>query len=118
MPQVRRFAELVTELQQLEKASISTQGPLILDVFARHTRFDNGALYLRDGRGPGMRLAARSAACVAPEILALGTRAEDAVTPVPTVVVPLQSQREPVGVLALSTEIAGDLDDDLAFVRG
>jgi sigma-B regulation protein RsbU (phosphoserine phosphatase) len=114
MPQVRRFAELVNELQQLEKGSIATQGPLILDLFARHTCFDNGALYLRDGRGTGMRLAAKSKSCVAPEILAAGMRPEESVTPLPTTVVTLQSQREAVGMLALSTQSEGDLDDDVA----
>ena len=118
MPPVHRFAEFVHELQQLERTPFAAQGPLILDVFARHTRFSGGALYLRDGRGAEMRLAAKSLQCVAPEILATGIRAEEAVLPFPSVVVPLQSQREAVGLLALSTgEIQEDFDDDVAFVR-
>jgi phosphoserine phosphatase RsbU/P len=122
MSPVRRFADFFSELQQLEKASLAAQGPLILDAFARHTRFDGGALYLRDGRNSGLRLAAKSVRCVAPEILELDTRAEDVVLPLPALVVALQSQREAVGVLALSME-AGDLlsgdpnDEDEAFVR-
>ena len=117
MPQVHRFAEFVHELQQLERTSIAAQGPRILDAFARHTRFDTGALYLRDGRGAELRLAAKSQQCVAPEILGDG-RAEDLVVPSPAVVVPLQSHREDVGLLALSTPAIDDsMEDDLAFVR-
>jgi sigma-B regulation protein RsbU (phosphoserine phosphatase) len=118
MPLARRFADFVSELQQLEKTSLIAQGPLILDAFARHTRFDNGALYLRDARGSGLRLAAKSLQCVAPEILEVEMRAEDAVTPSPAVVVPLQSHREALGVLALSTEAIDDsMEDDIAFVK-
>ena len=118
MPQVHRFAEFVHELQQLERTSIAAQGTQILDAFARHTRFDSGALYLRDARGSELRLAAKSQQCVAPEILYADTRAEDAVLPSPAVVVPLQSHREAVGLLALSTLLIDDtMDDDVAFVR-
>jgi len=118
MPQVHRFAEFVHELQQLERTSIATHGTQILDAFARHTRFDAGALYLRDSRGSELRLAAKSMQCVAPEILDEGVRAEDAVLPCPAVVVPLQSHREAVGLLALSTPLIYDgMDDDVAFVK-
>jgi sigma-B regulation protein RsbU (phosphoserine phosphatase) len=119
MSPVRRFTDFLTELQQLEKASIAAQGPLILEAFARHTRFDGGALYLREGRTSGLRLAAKSIRCVAPEILEIDIRAEDALTPSPIVVVSLQSNRDAVGLLALSTESAhlDGLDDDVAFAR-
>lgn len=119
MPPVHRFAEFVHELQELEKASIIAQGPQILDAFARHTRFDSGAMYLRDGRGPTtLRLAAKSHRCVAPEILDGEAFAQDAVTPSPAIVVPLQSYREAIGLLALSTnEIDDSIDEDVAFVR-
>src|SRR5687768_13230557 len=113
MPPVRRFADFVHELQQLERGSITAQGPTILDAFARHTPFGDGALYLRESRGTPLRLAAKSQQCVAPEIL--DGRAEDFVSPVPSVVVPLQSQREAVGVLALYSD--GASDADLAFAR-
>ena len=117
MPQVHRFAEFVHELQQLERSSIAAQGPRILDAFARHTRFDSGALYLRDGRGSELKLAAKSLQCVAPEILGDG-RAEELVVPSPAVVVPLQSHREEMGLLALSTPAIDDtMDEDVAFVR-
>ncbi|HEX6160618.1 MAG TPA: GAF domain-containing protein, partial [Thermoanaerobaculia bacterium] len=116
MPPVHRFAEFVSELQQLEKTSISAQGPVILEAFARHTRFDNGVLYLREGRGASLRLAAKSAKCVAPDLLESWT--DEGVVPSPAVVVPLQSHRESVGVLALSTEAIDDsMDDDVAFVK-
>lgn len=118
MPEAHRFAEFVHALQQLERTPAAAQGTMILDAFARHTRFDSGVLYLRDARGSELRLAAKSHHCVAPEILALDMRAEDAVSPSPSVVVPLQSHRESVGVLALAAPELGDgLDDDVAFVR-
>lgn len=118
MSPVHRFAEFVHELQQLERTSIAAHGSQILDAFARHTRFDAGALYLRDARGRELRLAAKSDAWVAPEILDVDARAEEAVVPSPAIVVSLQSHREPVGVLALGTESTDDgLDDDFAFVR-
>jgi sigma-B regulation protein RsbU (phosphoserine phosphatase) len=117
MPPVHRFAEFVHELQQLERSSIAAQGPRILDAFARHTRFDSGALYLRESRGAELRLAAKSAHCVAPDLLGDG-KVEDLVVPSPAVVVPLQSHREDVGLLALSTPAIDDtIDDDVAFVR-
>jgi phosphoserine phosphatase RsbU/P len=118
MPEAHRFAELVHALQQLERTPAAAQGPLILDAFARHTRFEHGALYLREGRGSELRLAAKSVRCVAPEILATDVRAEDAVSPAPALVVPLQSHRESMGVLALAApDMDGELEDDVAFVR-
>jgi sigma-B regulation protein RsbU (phosphoserine phosphatase) len=121
-PVHRRFADFVSELQQMERTSISAQGPMILEAFARHTRFDSGALYLRDPRGTGLRLAGKSAQCVAPDILEAHMRAEDAVLPVPALVVPLQSYRDAVGVLALAIGSGDDggadtIEDDVAFVR-
>jgi sigma-B regulation protein RsbU (phosphoserine phosphatase) len=117
MPPVHRFAEFVHELQQLERTPIAAQGTRILDAIARHTRFDSGALYLRDGRGADLRLAAKSLQCVAPEILQDGS-AEELVVPSPAVVVPLQSHREDMGLLALSTpDIDDTMEDDVAFVR-
>jgi sigma-B regulation protein RsbU (phosphoserine phosphatase) len=118
MAPVHRFADFISELQQLERVSIAAQAPTILDAFARHTRFAHGALYLRDGRNSGLRLAAKSSHCVAPEILDIDVRAEDAVMPPPSLVVPLQSHRDAFGLLALSSEGVDELrDDDVAFVR-
>src|SRR5262245_43855708 len=108
MPEGHRFAELVHELQQLERTPAAAQGTMILDAFARHTRCEHGALYLRDARGSELRLAAKSQQCVAPEILATDVRAEDAVSPAPAVVVPLQTHREAMGVLALAAPDIGD----------
>jgi sigma-B regulation protein RsbU (phosphoserine phosphatase) len=116
MPPAHRFADFVSELQQLEKASIVAQGPSILDAFARHTAFGTGALYLREGRGDSLRLVAKSRQCVAPEILS--GRPEDSVLPSPSVVVPLQSHREAMGVLALCADTATDEDIALARVAG
>lgn len=118
MLQVHRFAEFVHELQQMERTSIAAQGSQILDAFARHTRFDAGVLYLREARGRELRLAAKSEQCVAPEMLDADVRAEEAVLPFPALVVALQSQREPMGLLALSTQSSGEgFDEDAAFVR-
>ncbi|HEX7708769.1 MAG TPA: SpoIIE family protein phosphatase [Thermoanaerobaculia bacterium] len=118
MSPVQRFADFVHELQQLEKGSIAVQAPIILEVLGRHTRFDTGALYLRDGRGPGLRLAAKTDRCVAPELIDANDRAEDWLVPIPAIVIPLQSQREPVGLLALSAETPSPTEeDDLALVR-
>lgn len=119
MSPVHRFAELISELQQLERASLAAQGPMILDAFARHTRFGDGALYLREGRTSGMRLAAKSLYGVAPEILEIDVRVEDALDPVPALVVPLHSHREAVGMLALwcADDESAQLDDDVASVR-
>jgi sigma-B regulation protein RsbU (phosphoserine phosphatase) len=111
---VHPFATFLNDLQQLERSPIASQGSLILDAFTRHTRFDAGALYLRESRGSELRLAAKSQHCVAPEIL--DGAAEDLLQPAPAVVVPLQSHREAVGVLALVARESVD-DDDVAFAR-
>jgi len=112
---VHPLATFLNDLQQLERSPIASQGSLILNAFTRHTRFDAGALYLRDARGSEMRLAAKSQ-CIAPEIL--DGAAEDVLQPAPHVVVPLQSHREAVGVLALGMrEGNGVDDDDVAMVR-
>ncbi|HET7435408.1 MAG TPA: SpoIIE family protein phosphatase [Thermoanaerobaculia bacterium] len=108
------FADFVRELQQLDKASPGR----ILDAFTRHTPFDIGALYLRDGRGntSELRLAAKSQTCVAPEIL--DGAAEERLQPVPHVVIPLQSQRELFGVLALAASgDGGGSEEDVSLAR-
>lgn len=123
MPPVRSFTDLLHALQAIERSSAAVQGPLILDAFARHTRFDAGALYLRESRGSELRLAAKSRHFVAPEILDAQARAEDLLEPRPALVMPLQSQREPFGILALGTLDHGARDSDgaseeeLAFIR-
>ena len=43
---VRRFADFLHDLQQLERSA--PRGDAILDAFTRHTPFEGGAVYLRD----------------------------------------------------------------------
>lgn len=116
MPQVRRFADFLLELQQLDRASIGSQAPRILEAFTRHTSFDIGALYLREGRDTPLRLCAKGQQFVAPEIL---DRSGDLQLAGPVhLLLPLRSQREDLGVLALVRR--GDhepSDDDVAVVR-
>lgn len=116
MPQVRRFADFLLELQQLDRASIGSQAPRILEAFTRHTSFDIGALYLREGRDMPLRLFAKGQQFVAPEIL---DRSGDLQLDGPAhLLLPLRSQREDLGVLALVRR-GGDApsDDDVAVVR-
>lgn len=108
------FPEIIHDLQQLDRSPIAHQGSLILDAFTRHTAFDNGALYLRDARGSELRLAAKSQQCVAPEIL--DRDAKVALNPAPTVVVPLQSHRDSIGLLALAAPNSAS-EEEVAFVR-
>ena len=63
---VHQFAEFLHDLQQLERAALPSHGTLILDAFTKHTPYSVGAVYLRDARGPEMRLAAKSLLSVAP----------------------------------------------------
>ena len=109
------FASFIYELQQLERSPIARHASFILDAFTRHTRFDSGALYLREGQGSELRLAAKSAQCVAPEILE--GDAESALQPAPAVVVPLQSHRDAIGLLALASADSEADDEDVQFVH-
>jgi phosphoserine phosphatase RsbU/P len=110
MPLVHRFADFLHDLQQLEKAAFPSQGPLILDAFTRHSPFDDGAVWLREARGGGMRLAAKTQSCVAPEIL------DDDVTPDGRVIVPIRSNKDHFGVVALLGDQASD-DEDLQMLK-
>ncbi|HEX9500042.1 MAG TPA: GAF domain-containing SpoIIE family protein phosphatase [Thermoanaerobaculia bacterium] len=111
MPIVRRFAEFIHDLQQLERTAI--HGDAILDTFTRHTPFEGGAVYLRD-REAHLRLVAKSHQFVAPEILDRDPPAE-LIAGTDRVLVPLRSGREHVGVLALT---GGEYsEDDLEVVR-
>ncbi len=117
MPRVQRFANFLTDLQQLERSTLTSQGAGILEVFTRHTPFDEGALYLRDPRETSMRLAAKSQQCVASEILDSPWR-DLVVDPRPHVVLPLRTHREELGVLALSRSgQESSEDEDVALVR-
>ncbi len=114
MPLVRRFADFLHDLQQLERASFPADAGKILETFTRHTNFEIGALYLRD-RDAVMRLAAKSQQCVAPEILD-PRGAELTVTPRPRVVVALRNYREDLGVLALHGPNEAS-EEDLALLK-
>ena len=50
------LAELLSELQQIEKVTGADHAPLVLGAFARHTPFGGGAIYLRDTRDAPLRL--------------------------------------------------------------
>src|SRR6266851_1432414 len=111
MPIVRRFAEFIHDLQQLERTAM--HGDAILDTFTRHTPFEGGAVYLRD-REAHLRLVAKSHQFVAPEILDRDPPAE-LIAAADRVLVPLRSGREHLGVLALT---GGDYsDEDLEVLR-
>src|SRR5437763_13958595 len=109
MPLATRFADFLHDLQQLERAAVHSHGPLILEAFTRHSPYDEGAVWLRDARGSGLRLAAKSQSCLAPEILdndaALDT----------FLLVPIRTSKDDFGVVALSGDKASD--DDLQMLR-
>src|SRR5438552_5365147 len=110
-PLVRRLADFLHDLQQLERNA--ARGDAILEAFTRHTPFASGALYLRD-RDAILRLAAKSQQFVAPEILADDPPSE-MIAADDRILVPLRSGREHLGLLALS---GGDYsDDDLDLLR-
>src|SRR6266852_8611496 len=111
MPLVRRFAEFIHDLQQLERTA--ARGDAILDAFTRHTPFEGGAVYLRD-RDAILRLAAKSQQFVAPEILDRDPPSE-LIAGTDRVLVPLRSGREHLGVLALT---GGEYsEEDLEVLR-
>jgi sigma-B regulation protein RsbU (phosphoserine phosphatase) len=115
-PLVNHFTEFLLDLQQIERAALSSHGSLILDAFTRHTPYDVGAVYLRDARGPALRLAARSSMCVAPEILDV-EMLDFALPldPTPRHVISLRTARDHFGVVALSGDLASD--DDLQMLN-
>jgi sigma-B regulation protein RsbU (phosphoserine phosphatase) len=106
MPAVHRFGELLTDLQRLDRLAQPAEASKILDVFARHTPFSIGAVYLRDGRDAPMKLAA-TAQCVAAEILD-----EAAFDPRPHILVPLRTNREELGMLALTRPTNDEATDE------
>src|SRR2546425_10393235 len=108
---VRRFAEFLHDLQQLDRTA--ARGDAILDAFTRHTPFEEGAIYLRD-RDATLRLAAKSQQFVAPEILADEPPTE-LIAAADRVLVPLRNGRDHFGLLALT---GGDYsDEDLDLLR-
>lgn len=111
MPLARRLNDFLHELQQLERAP---RGEAILDAFTRHTPFNSGAVYLRDGREGSMKLVAQCGH-VAPEILDREPPA-DLISVGDRVLIPLRTPREHLGMIELSH---GDdhSDDDLDLLR-
>lgn len=102
MPLATRFADFLQDLQQLEKTAPSHCGSLILDTFTRHSPYGGGAVWLREGRGAALRLAAKSPSFVAAEILDEGT------TPDAPVVIPIRTSKDHLGIVALIGDTASD----------
>jgi len=110
-PIVRRFAEFLHDLQQLDRTA--ARGDAILACFTRHTPFASGAVYLRE-RDASLRLAAKTQQFVAPEILDREPPSE-LIAGTDRVLVPLRSGREHLGVLALT---GGEYsEEDLEVLR-
>jgi sigma-B regulation protein RsbU (phosphoserine phosphatase) len=124
MPTVHRVSDLLNELQHIERTAATAHGALILEAFRRHTPFGVGAVYLRDGRDPSMRLSAKSHQAVAPEIFdavmpeALTTATDGRFEPQPAHLLPLRAQREALGIVALmKAERSAASDEDLDLLR-
>ena len=117
-PLAQQFAEFLHDLQQLERAALPSHGSLILDAFTKHTPYDVGAVYLRDSRGPEMRLAAKSRVCVAPEILDAEMLDSAPLDPKPRHMIPLRTARDHFGVIALSGDAASDEDLRMLHAAG
>ncbi|HEX9161292.1 MAG TPA: SpoIIE family protein phosphatase, partial [Thermoanaerobaculia bacterium] len=113
MMPTRTLTDLLHDLQQLERISVTADAGKILEAFTRNTPFETGALYLRD-REDSMRLVAKSQHCAAPDILDPKSKHDLPIDPKPVVVVALRSYREDIGLLALS---GTGSDDDIALVR-
>src|ERR1700745_4205089 len=96
------LAELLSELQQIEKLAAADHAPLILGACANHTPFDGGAFYLRETRDAPLRLAAVRA-FEAPDELSDGQTLSWA-----RLLVPLRTTRDQLGMLALSGDSATD----------
>jgi sigma-B regulation protein RsbU (phosphoserine phosphatase) len=112
-PLVRRLAEFVNDLQQIDR--VAGRGEAILDCFTRHTTFVSGALYLREARDSKLCLAAKTEHFVAPEIFD-----EDVPTDLRAsagqVVVPLRCGRDSLGVVKLTGD-AKPSEEDLEVLR-
>ena len=109
-PLAHRFADFLRDLQQIERAALGTQGPLILDAFTRHTPFDAGAVWLRDPRGEGLRLAAKCGDVDVDEVL-------DRELP-GMIMVPIRTGKDHFGVVALNGESANDEELQILSAAG
>lgn len=103
------LSEFLNDLQQLERAALAAQGPLILEAFTRHTPFDAGAVWLREPRGAALKLAAKfgDVDLSVDDVL-------DRELP-GMVVVPIKTSKENLGVVALAG--GPKSDDDLEMLR-
>jgi sigma-B regulation protein RsbU (phosphoserine phosphatase) len=110
---VHRLAEFVNDLQQIDRTS--GRGEAILDAFTRHTTFVGGALYLREPHDLKLRLAAKTAHSLAPDILDEDIPA-DLFTSSGQVVVPLRCGRDHLGVVKLTGD-GKHSEEDLEVVR-
>lgn len=104
------LADILNDLQQLERAALPAQGPLILEAFTRHTPFDAGAVFLREPRGAEMRLAAKCGDVNVDEVL-------DRELP-GMVMVPIRTSKESLGVVALSGEQTSDEELQMLLTAG
>lgn len=118
-PLVNQFAEFLHDLQQLERAALSSHGSLIFDAFAKHTPYDVSAVYLRDVRGPSLRLAAKSDACIAPEVLEGEIEsASPPLDPEPRHLIPIRTIRDHFGLVALNGDAASEEDLQMLHAAG
>lgn len=119
-PRFHQFAELMQDLQQLERAALASHGTLILDAFIKYTPYDVGAVYLRDARGPVLRLAAKSDACIAPEILEFDDlySTRPPLEPLPCHLIPIRTIRDHFGIVALSGDAASGEDLRMLHAAG
>jgi sigma-B regulation protein RsbU (phosphoserine phosphatase) len=118
-PLANQFAEFLQDLQQLERAALSSHGSLIFDAFAKHTPYDVSAVYLRDVRGPSLRLAAKSDACLAPEVLEGEIEsASPTLDPEPRHLIPIRTIRDHFGLVALNGDAASEEDLQMLHAAG
>jgi sigma-B regulation protein RsbU (phosphoserine phosphatase) len=107
MPPGRRFSDFLHEIQQIEKSA--ARGEAILQAFTRHTSFDSGAVYLREGRDAPLRLSAKTPQWVAADILnepPLDVTGSDGI-----IVVPVRTSRECLGAITLADGGEHSADD-------
>ena len=127
---------LLRDLRELDRpyprneAAFAAHGQAILDVFLRNAPYDAGAVYLRHPSDQALRLAAKSGAVQAPDILEAPFPAELVdealhresmaecrlsrdMAPAPATIVPLRHQREHIGVVALTGRSNGNPDFEL-----
>jgi sigma-B regulation protein RsbU (phosphoserine phosphatase) len=118
-PLAHDFGQFLHDLQQIERASIASHGAVILDAFTRHTPYDVAAVYLRDARGPALRLAAKANLSVAPEIL--DDAADDfaqILEPAPRHVIPMRTSRDHFGIVALAGDAVSEADVVMLHAAG